>query len=128
MSVELKYQLLEFLEKEVRDSMNRPRAKLFDISLSDGGRLKVDNCVIQGFSSMGKITAHNNSNVDFTNSNISYIDPYIQQIMELILILKDESLDKSKLDIFISKFKESFGALRQAGSIIDGLTSLARGL
>jgi len=45
--------------------------------------------------------------------------------MELILILKQENLDKSKLDIFKTRFSQMFGSLPHAISIIKGLDSLS---
>lgn len=51
-------------------------------------------------------------------------EKYAQAIIELTLILKDNPLDLPKLDIFIARFRESFGHLPNVPFIISGLTSL----
>ncbi len=53
-------------------------------------------------------------------------EEYAKAIIELTLILKDNPLDLPKLDVFITRFRESFGHLPNVQFIISGLTSLTK--
>ena len=51
-------------------------------------------------------------------------EEYAKAILELTLILKDNPLNESKLDVFITRFRDTFGHMPNAPFIIAGLTSL----
>jgi len=51
-------------------------------------------------------------------------EEYAKAILELTLILKDNPLCISKLDVFISRFRDTHGHMPNAPFIIAGLTSL----
>ena len=51
-------------------------------------------------------------------------EKYAEALLELTLILKDHPLDLPKLDVFMARFRETYGEKPNVPFILAGLTSL----